>query len=172
MERWGFLAQCLHDHTQRAFVHVTFVLFCHPRPLPSGERQATRKWQSMRTLNSCCRLPWMMPRRSCRRVSPCPDTLTQNTVARRLGSCSPRSTRHRRTTTCMAGDRYDIGRSTWYFYDKLKMHNVYFKWKALFPSFSQIECRNPNAYQYHLQKKMSWQLRLWIHTVSKVSVKA
>lgn len=116
------LHQCLQDHTQTAFVHDVFVLFCHSRPLPSGERRAIRKWQSMRTLNSCSRLPWMMPRRSCRRVFPCPDTLTQNTAARRLGSCSPRSTRHRLTTTCMAGGRYGIRRATWYFYAKLKMH--------------------------------------------------
>lgn len=107
-------------HTNKHLFMSTLVLFCHSRPLPSGERQATRKWQSMRTSNSCCRLPWMMPRRSCRRVSPCPDTLTQNTAARRLGSCSPRSTRHRLTTICMAGDRYAIRRST-YVYAKCVM---------------------------------------------------
>lgn len=105
------------------FIHVTTHLLwqpllmpllssCDSRPSPSGERQATRKWQSMRTLNSCCRLLWTMPRRSCRRGSPCPDTSTQNTGARRLGSCSPKSTRHRRTTTSMAGGRYGITRST------------------------------------------------------------
>lgn len=110
--------------THKQHLFMSSLSSCHARPLPSGERRATRKWQSMRTLNSCWRPPWMMPRRSCRRVSPCPDTLTQNTAARRLGSCSPRSTRHRLTTTCMAGGRYGIRRSKWHFYAKLKMHNV------------------------------------------------
>lgn len=62
----------------------------------------------MRTLNSCCRPHWMMPRKSCRHASPCRGTSTQSTEAPRLASCSPRSTRHRRTTTSTLGDRYGI----------------------------------------------------------------
>lgn len=76
------------------------------RPLPSGERQATRKWQSMRTSSSCCRLLWMTPRRSCRHASPCHATLTRSTEAHRLAFFCPRSTRRKLTTTSTHGDRY------------------------------------------------------------------
>lgn len=84
-----------------------FSLFCS-RPLLNGEKQATKKWQSMRTSNSCCRLHWMTLKRSYRHASPCHATLTLSTEAPRLASCSQRSTHRRPTTTSMPGDRYGI----------------------------------------------------------------
>ena len=92
----------------RHYLMLNFPLFFLHRPLLSGGRQATRKWQSMRTSNSCCRLLWTTLRRSYRRASPCHGTSTQSTEAHRLASSSQKSTPHRPTTTSTPGDRYVI----------------------------------------------------------------
>lgn len=60
-------------------------------------------WTLFPIINLLCtrrRLPLTMPRKFCKHVSQCRDTLTPNRVDRRLVSCCPKWIHRRRTTTC------------------------------------------------------------------------